>query len=221
MGFPFGATWLAYRNSGGIVNLTREADRKMEISQLAKAAKVCGISSRDSLPEAVRAVVAKADTSKRFLNTEELEEVCKYCKTSEHAVKLLIAESSQVVDKARQQLLAQQPQLILPGGELHPEPRAEACWRDCQQFLRVIIFGVACDCTEVTDAAGMTTLRQLYKEMEVPIPAMMYVLAQMRTLTTQVLKTYGHLREATCLDKAFNNLIMALQPTPPGEQEAK
>ena len=57
--------------------------------------------------------------------------------------------------------------------------------------------------------------------MEVPIPAMMYVLAQMRTLTTQVLKTSGHLREATCLDKAFNNLIMALQPTPPGEQEAK
>ena len=213
MGFPFGATWLAYSNSCGIVNLTREADRKMEISQLAKAAKVCGISNRDSLPEAVRAVVAKADTSKRFLNTRELEEICKYCKTSEHAVGLLIAESSQVVDKARQQLLAQQPQLILPGGKLHHEPRAEACWRDCQQFLRVIIYGVACDCTEVTDTAGMTALRQLYKEVEVPIPAMMYVLAQMQTLTTEVLKTSGHLREATCLDKAFDNLIKALQPT--------
>ena len=92
MGFPFGATWLAYSNSCGIVNLTREADRKMEISQLAKAAKVCGISNRDSLPEAVRAVVAKADTSKRLLNTEELEEICKCCKTSEYAVGLLIAE---------------------------------------------------------------------------------------------------------------------------------
>ena len=146
-------------------------------------------------------------------HTKEIEEICKCCKTSEHAVALLIAESNQVVDKARQQLLAQQPQLILPGGKLHPEPRAEACWRDCQQFLRVIIYGVACDCTEVTDAAGMTALRQLYKEMEVPIPAMMYVLAQMRTLTTQLLKTSGHFREATCLDKAFDNLIKALQPT--------
>ena len=104
MGLPFGATWLAYRNSCGIVNLTREADRKMEISQLAKAAKVCGISNHDSLPEAVRALVAKADTSKRFLNAEELEEICKCCKTSKHAVELLIAESNQVVDKARQQV---------------------------------------------------------------------------------------------------------------------
>ncbi|MCP9907526.1 phycobilisome polypeptide [Cyanobium sp. BA5m-21] len=201
------------------MNLTTEADRKMEISQLAKAAKVCGLSNRDSLPEAVRAVVAKADTSKRFLNTEELEEICKYCKTSEHAIGLLIAESNQVIDKARQQLLAQQPQLILPGGKLHPEPRAEACWRDCQQFLRVIIYGVACDCTEVTDAAGMRALRQLYKEMEVPIPAMMYILAQMRTLTTQVLEASGHLRETTCLDKAFDNLIKALLPTMPRQED--
>ena len=193
----------------------------MVISQLAKAAKVCGISNRNSLPEAARVLIAKADTSKRFLSAEELKTICNCCNTSEDAIELLIAESNQVIDKARRQLLAQQPQLILPGGKLHPEPRAEACWRDCQQFLRVIIYGVACDCTEVTNAAGMTALRQLYKEMEVPVPAMMYVLAQIRTLTTQVLKTYGHLREATCLDKAFDNLIKALQPTPPGEQETK
>jgi hypothetical protein len=203
------------------VNLTREAQQKIVISQLSKAAKVCGISNRNNLPEEARVLIAKADTSKRFLSAEELKTICNCCNTSEDAIELLIAESNQVIDKARRQLLAQQPQLILPGGKLHPEPRAEACWRDCQQFLRVIIYGVACDCTEVTNAAGMTALRQLYKEMEVPVPAMMYVLAQIRTLTTQVLKTYGHLREATCLDKAFDNLIKALQPTPPGEQETK
>ena len=203
------------------MNLTREAQQKIVISQLSKAAKVCGISNRNNLPEEARVLIAKADTSKRFLSAEELKTICNCCKTSEDAIELLIAESNQVIDKARRQLLAQQPQLILPGGKLHPEPRAEACWRDCQQFLRVIIYGVACDCTEVTNAAGMTALRQLYKEMEVPVPAMMYVLAQIRTLTTQVLKTYGHLREATCLDKAFDNLMKALQPTPPGEQETK
>ena len=203
------------------MNLTREAQQKIVISQLSKAAKVCGISNRNNLPEEARVLIAKADTSKRFLSAEELKTICNCCNTSEDAIELLIAESNQVIDKARRQLLAQQPQLILPGGKLHPEPRAEACWRDCQQFLRVIIYGVACDCTEVTNAAGMTALRQLYKEMEVPVPAMMYVLAQIRTLTTQVLKTSGHLREATCLDKAFDNLIKALQPTPPGEQETK
>ena len=187
----------------------------MVISQLAKAAKVCGISNRNNLPEAARVLIAKADTSKRFLSAEELKTICNCCKTSEDAIGLLIAESNQVIDKARRQLLAQQPQLTLAGGELYPEPRAEACWRDCQQFLRVIIYGVACDCTEITDLAGMSALRQLYKEMEVPIPAMMYVLAQMRTLTTQILETSGHGHEATCLDKAFDNLCNALLPTEP------
>ena len=197
------------------MNLTKEAQQKMVISQLAKAAKVCGISNHNSLPEAARVLIAKADTSKRFLSAEELKTICNCCKTSEDAIGLLIAESNQVIDKARRQLLAQQPQLTLAGGELYPEPRAEACWRDCQQFLRVIIYGVACDCTEITDMAGMSALRQLYKEMEVPIPAMMYVLARMRTLTTQLLETSGHAHEASCLNKAFDNLCNALLPTEP------
>ena len=197
------------------MNLTREAQQKIVISQLAKAAKVCGISNRNNLPEAARVLIANADTSKRLPSAEELKTICNCCNTSEDAIELLIAESNQVIDKARRQLLAQQPQLTLAGGELYPEPRAEACWRDCQQFLRVIIYGVACDCTEITDLAGMSALRQLYKEMEVPIPAMMYVLAQMRTLTTQILETSGHGHGATCLDKAFDNLCNALLPTEP------
>ena len=197
------------------MNLTKEAQQKVVISQLAKAAKVCGISNRNNLPEEARVMIAKADTSKRFLSAEELKTICNCCNTSEDAIELLIAESKQVIDKARRQLLAQQPQLTLAGGELYPEPRAEACWRDCQQFLRVIIYGVACDCTEITDMAGMSALRQLYKEMEVPIPAMMYVLSRMRTLTTQILETSGHGHEATCLNKAFDNLCSALLPTEP------
>jgi hypothetical protein len=44
---------------------------------------------------------------------------------------------------------------------------------------------------------------------------MMYVLARMRALTTQVLETSGHAHEATCLNKAFDNLTNALLPTEP------
>ena len=132
------------------MDLTKEAQGRLKISQLAKATQVCGISNRNSLPTTARALVAKADASKQPLSVDELKAVCDCCKTSEYAVALLIAESSQVVNAARQQLLKHQPNLILPGGELYPENRAEACWRDCQQFLRVIIYGVACNCTEIT-----------------------------------------------------------------------
>lgn len=195
------------------MNLTRKNQQELENHQLAKAAQVCGIYNRSSLPSSVRALVAKADASKQPLSREELKEVCDCCETSERAVKLLIAGSRQIVDEAKRRLLDQQPQLALPGGSLYPEPRAEACWRDCQQFLRVIIYGVACDCAEITDAAGMTALRQLYKQMGVPVPAMMYALAQMRALTTQHLETSGHIREISCLNMAFDNLINALQPS--------
>jgi hypothetical protein len=59
----------------------------------------------------------------------------------------------------------------------------------------------------------MAALRQLYELMEVPIPAMMYALNQMRSLTTRALETSGHIRELACLNLAFDNLIKALLPT--------
>jgi hypothetical protein len=195
--------------------MTDEAERQVEISQLAKDAQVCGISNNNSLPKIVRAFIAKADTTKQHLNGEALKETCNSCKTSKEAVEQLMAASSQIVDIARQQLLAKQPQLIKPDGELYPEPRAEACWHDCYQFLRVIIYGVACNCTEITDEAGMAALRKLYNEMKVPTSAMIYLLNQMRGHTTRILEDNGHTSETLCLNMAFDNLIKALLQTDP------
>jgi hypothetical protein len=59
----------------------------------------------------------------------------------------------------------------------------------------------------------MAALRLLYKEMKVPVPAMMYALAQMRKLTTLILEASGHHREIDCLNRAFDNLVNALQPS--------
>ena len=42
---------------------------------------------------------------------------------------------------------------------------------------------------------------------------MMYALAQMRKLTTLILEASGHLREIGCLNRAFDNLVNALQPS--------
>lgn len=202
------------------MNTINEAKSKLEISQLAQAAQVCGIASRSSLPLSVRAAVAKADASKRPLSIEELKGVCASRQTSELAVGLLMAGSHQIVDTARGELLKRQPQLTLPGGDLYPEPRAEACWRDCQEFLRVIIYGVACNCAEITDATGMAALRQLYTRMGVPVSAMMYALNQMRILSSKILETSGHNHEMESLNMAFADLIKALQPNQPMESRS-
>jgi hypothetical protein len=157
--------------------------------------------------------VARANEAKRPLSADELKSVCSCCSTSEHAVRELTAQSSHLVDEARRRLLNQQPHLVLPGGQLYPEQRAEACWRDCQQFLRVITYGVACDCAEITDKDGMKSLRALYKLVDVPVPALLYALTQMQALATVVLEETGrHAGEIRCLNMAFEDLMKAVLP---------
>jgi hypothetical protein len=194
------------------VDLTADPQREFQIGQLAQAAQVCGLSQRTTVPSEARILVARADAAKRPLSPDELKIVCKYCGTSEHAVRELMAQSSQLVDEARRRLLNQHPHLVLPGGQLYPEQRAEACWRDCQQFLRVITYGVACDCAEITDKDGMNPLLALYKLVDVPVPALLYALTQMRALTTHLLEGTGHAREIRCLNMAIDDLMKALLP---------
>lgn len=194
------------------MDVTTDPQHELRIHQLAQAAQVCGLGKLSTLPSEARILVARADAAKRPFSPDELKTVCAYCTTSEHAVHELMAQSSHLVDEARRHLLSQQPHLVLPGGQLYPELRAEACWRDCQQFLRVIIYGVACDCAEITDKVGMNALLALYKLVDVPLPALLYALSQLRSLATLVLERTGHAHEIRCLNLAFDDLITALQP---------
>jgi hypothetical protein len=84
------------------------------------------------------------------------------------------------VNQARAHLIATQPHLVQPGGALHPEDRADACWRDCWNFLRVIIYAVACNQSCFTNPSGMAALRELYIRMNVPIEGMNIALGQLK-----------------------------------------
>lgn len=185
----------------------------MQIGKLAQQANVCGLSLRDTLPIEARTLIARADEEKRPLSTDELKHVCDCCGSSEYAIKLLVHYSPILINKARANLLKKQPHLINPGGELYPEHRAQACWRDCEHFMRVITYGVGCNCAEITDKTGMIALVELYQLLHVPVHALLYVLSELKTLTIKKLKKSGHDQEISCLDRAFNDLITALQPT--------
>ena len=89
------------------------------------------------------------------------------------------------MNQARAQLLATQPHLVQPGGALHPQDRAEACWRDCWNFLRVIIYAVACNQSCFTNPSGMAALRELYRRMNVPIEGMNIALGQLKEKTLE------------------------------------
>lgn len=189
-----------------------EPQQEFQIGQLAQAAQVCGLSKRGTIPPEVKAIVGNADADKRHLNMDELSIVCKLCATSEHAIRALIDDASNLVDGARRRLLNEQGNLVLPGGKLYPDYRAEACWRDCHQFHRVITYGVACNCSKITDSDGMESLRMLYKLVDVPVPALLFALKQLRSLSAIVLEKGGFANEIRCLNMANDDLMQALLP---------
>ena len=151
-----------------------------DFQTLVQTAQVQGLSLNQDLPQATRSILERADQAQRQLTNAELATICQGSGIDQSLPGSLIQRSDQLVNQARAQLLANQPHLVQPGGALHPQERADACWRDCWNFLRVIIYAVACNQSCFTNASGMAALRELYRRMNVPIEGMNIALIQLK-----------------------------------------
>ena len=151
-----------------------------DFKTLVQTAQVQGLSLNQDLPHATRSILERADQAQRQLTSEELTTICQASGIYVSLADNLIQRSDQLVTQARAHLIATQPHLVQPGGALHPEDRAEACWRDCWNFLRVITYAVACNQSCFTNPSGMAALRELYRRMNVPIEGMNIALGQLK-----------------------------------------
>ena len=151
-----------------------------DLKTLVQTAQVQGLSLNQDLPQATRSILERADQAQRQLSSDELTTICQVSGIDVSLADNLIQRSDQLVNQARAHLIATQPHLVQPGGALHPEDRAEACWRDCWNFLRVITYAVACNQSCFTNPSGMAALRELYRRMNVPIEGMNIALGQLR-----------------------------------------
>ena len=151
-----------------------------DFKTLVQTAQVQGLSLNQDLPQATRSILERADQAQRQLSSDELTTICQVSGIDVSLADNLIQRSDQLVNQARAHLIATQPHLVQPGGALHPEDRAEACWRDCWNFLRVIIYAVACNQSCFTNPSGMAALRELYRRMNVPIEGMNIALGQLK-----------------------------------------
>jgi hypothetical protein len=156
-----------------------------DFKTLVQTAQVQGLSINKDLPQATRAIVERADQAQRQLTPDELAAICKFSGIDGSLPGSLIQRSDQLVNQARGHLLKTQPQLVQPGGALHPQDRAEACWRDCWNFLRVIIYAVTCNQSRFTNPSGMAALRELYRRMNVPLEGMNIALDQLKELALE------------------------------------
>ena len=181
-----------------------------DFKTLVQTAQVQGLSINQDLPQATRIILERADQAQRLLTTDELARICQASGIDASLPGSLIQQSDQLVNQARGHLLETQPHLVQPGGALHPQDRAEACWRDCWNFLRVITYAVACNRSCFTNPSGMAALRELYSRMNVPIEGMNIALDQLKK---RALEWASRSNDRQLIDACFQHLRDQLNKT--------
>jgi hypothetical protein len=181
--------------------------QNIDFKTLVQDAQVQGLSKSEVLPQTTRAILERADQGQRLLTPDELASICQSSGVDCTLPGNLTNRTNDLVNQARGHLLETQPKLVEPGGALHPQDRAEACWRDCWNFLRVIIYAVACNQSRFTNPNGMAALRELYRRMNVPIEGMNIALDQLRQ---QALKEISRPSDRQLINECFQHLSAEL-----------
>ena len=212
MGVLSGTPWLADRLPDSSHHVQQQRRPSVSsasaehIKELARHSKVCGLSGDPTLPEELRDLIHEADQNKRLLNDEEIQLCCAWSGLEAAPLAELQRHASDLVDQARADLLRNQPQLVQPGGQLFPQERAEACWRDCFHFLRVSLYGTALRRADVTDSEGIQYLAELYALLDVPVPALLLALDCLRLHSVTSYRNLGAGADAEALGVTLSNL---------------
>ena len=186
------------------------ADDASERNQLIREARVLGLQENLSLPASIRQIIDAADASRRLMTTEDYQALCHWSGIQPACIEVLQTHMDELVQEARKHLLQRQPSLVEPGGALHPAKRAEACWNDCWQFMRVITIAVAINQPQFTDQQGMQSLRKLYALMGVPTEGLKIALRELKRLSLQSIEATEWERERDALAQAFDHLVQEL-----------
>jgi hypothetical protein len=147
-----------------------------EIIALIQKARIVSFTTwLDSHPAAVIQVFQKADDNRLYLTDAELQQIAAEVpdRAQFTAIVALLRDSVvDIVNEARAGVLTAFPNIMEPGGGLHPIERADACWRDFWHFLRCITYGIAGQRTDYMSTEGLQYMNLLYEELHVPLDAM-------------------------------------------------
>lgn len=185
-----------------------------KLRQLTAKARILGLIHDQSLPPSIRAIIQTADTEARQLGDDELGIICSFSAVNAENLQRLQSKTPQIVTSAKSRLLREDPDLVLPGGALYPEARAEACWRDCWHFLRVTIYAVAAGRPVFTHPPGVQGLSDLYRELGVPINSMALAIGYLRFEAISDYASYSSPSDASLLGEALLHLEQMIQDLP-------
>ena len=181
------------------------------LRQLTAQARILGLMHDQSLSPTIRAILRQADAEARQLSVDELGTICSASNVNAENLQRLQSKTPQIVTSAKSQLLRKDPGLVLAGGALYPEPRAEACWRDCWHFLRVTIYAVAAGRPDFTHPPGVKGLRDLYLELGVPISSMAQAVGFLKADAISDYTSYASPSDTSLLGEALLHLEKMIQ----------
>ncbi len=186
-----------------------------KVKELIKQSRIVSFASwQGKYPEAAIAIFQRADDQGEYLSDgamEQLKAILPNLKDSLEQAKILRDNVNTIVNQARGEVLAVYPQITEPGGGLYPPARAEACWRDFWHFLRCITYGIAGQCVEYTSQEGLGYMEQLYRELQVPLDAMVLGLENLKLYSLQQFAP----EQQTSLAPYFEHLIRAMKQFDP------
>ncbi len=123
-------------------------------------------------------------------------------------VKQLRSQAADIVDEARADVLKAFPGILEPGGDLYPTLRGDACWRDFWHFLRCITYGIAGQNRHYTSPPGLEAMKQLYQELQVPLPAMVVGLKGIKQASLKRLPADTHQTLAPYFDHLIDKMML-------------
>jgi hypothetical protein len=161
-------------------------------------------------PATILPLFQGADDRREYLTDGELEQIQTHAPNTSNLIpvaKLLRDRAPEIVDDARAQVLKIFPDITQPGGGLYPPERAEACWRDFWHFLRCVTYGIAGGTVDYTSDRGLHYMELLYRELQVPLDAMVVGLQGLKDASLDRLEP----EFTTTIAPYFDLLISKLQ----------
>jgi hypothetical protein len=125
---------------------------------IAKARIISFAQWEQSHSKAAIAIFQAADDAFCYLSDEDLLQIKALSPDNSELIPIAVLlrdRAAEIVDEAREQVLATYPEIIQPGGGLYPPERAQACWRDFWHFLRCITYSIAGGHAEYTNPTGL------------------------------------------------------------------
>jgi len=163
------------------------------------------------LPARIWQYLCEAEKHKRHLADTEIVDISKVSGSSASDVISLKNMNSECIQRAKSKLFIQCPYLFEIGGALSTHERSQACWRDCENFYRVIVYSVAVNHPEFTEKNSIEALKELYRLLNVPSDGLQCALDELKDSVCECFeRANGEASTLQTLNLAFEHLTLAL-----------